>query len=256
MRSLEESVVIAMDGSDKELFTYLPYILQDIWEIGTDPDTVINLIGRHFDHYQSLRVLDLGCGKGAVSINTAKKYRCKCHGIDGIADFIRFAKQRAEEWGVDDCCTFEVGDIREAVCHLPRYDIIVLGAIGPVFGNYYTTLTTLSKNLNPNGAFIIDDAYIEDSSEFSHPLILSLSQLKEQVDNANMRLAENSPVSKAEVVSSDNRILKNLKRRCGELAQKYPDKKSLFMNYIKKQDFESQVNATKVVCTTMVIKPK
>lgn len=44
MKSIEESVVIAMDGSDKELFPFLPYIFQDIWEIGADPDAIIKLI--------------------------------------------------------------------------------------------------------------------------------------------------------------------------------------------------------------------
>ncbi len=48
MKTLDESVVTAMDGSDKELFSYLPYILQDLWEIGADPDAIINLIGRYF----------------------------------------------------------------------------------------------------------------------------------------------------------------------------------------------------------------
>ena len=34
MRSLEESVVTAMDGTNKKLFPFLPYIFQDIWEMG------------------------------------------------------------------------------------------------------------------------------------------------------------------------------------------------------------------------------
>ena len=30
MKTIEESVVIKMDGSEKELFPFLPYILQDL----------------------------------------------------------------------------------------------------------------------------------------------------------------------------------------------------------------------------------
>lgn len=33
-KTIEESVVQAMDGTDAELFPFLPYILQDLWEIG------------------------------------------------------------------------------------------------------------------------------------------------------------------------------------------------------------------------------
>ncbi len=44
MKSIEESVVTAMDGTDIELFHFLPYILQDLWEIGADPDVIISLL--------------------------------------------------------------------------------------------------------------------------------------------------------------------------------------------------------------------
>lgn len=48
MKSLEESVITAMDGSDIKIFPYLPYILQDLWELGAIPDTMIKLIKKHF----------------------------------------------------------------------------------------------------------------------------------------------------------------------------------------------------------------
>jgi len=35
MGTIEESVVIAMDGSDTGIFPFLPFILQDLWEIGS-----------------------------------------------------------------------------------------------------------------------------------------------------------------------------------------------------------------------------
>lgn len=73
MKTLEESVVTAMDGSDSELFSYLPYILQDIWEIGTSPEVIIDLVQKHTKKYSNLKVLDLGCGKGAVLIKLANK---------------------------------------------------------------------------------------------------------------------------------------------------------------------------------------
>ena len=40
MKSLKESVVIAMDGSDERLFQFLPFIMQDLWEFGSSPESV------------------------------------------------------------------------------------------------------------------------------------------------------------------------------------------------------------------------
>lgn len=129
-----------------------------------------------------------------------------------------------------------------------------MGAIGPVFGDYQKTLTTLKKHLLPGGAFIIDDAYIENASEFTHPLVLKYDELVGQIENAGMELAEILPAAKEEVVDADDIILSSLKTRCLQLAEKYPDKEQLFTDYIRKQEIESDINANKIVCATMIIK--
>ena len=97
---------------------------------------------------------------------------CTCYGIDAISEFIEFAQQKANEFKVNHLCTFETGDIREKVKELSGYDIIILGSIGPVFGDYFSTLTTLSKCINEKGIFILDDGYIEDDDHYTHPLVL------------------------------------------------------------------------------------
>jgi len=108
MKTLEESVVTAMDGSESELFPFLPYILQDLWEIGASPKVIIELIRKHTNNYSNLKILDLGCGKGAVLIKLAKEFNCTCSGIDAIKEFISDANKKAKEFGVDHLCRFEV----------------------------------------------------------------------------------------------------------------------------------------------------
>jgi cyclopropane fatty-acyl-phospholipid synthase-like methyltransferase len=257
MKTIEESVVMAMDGSDKEIFPYLPFIVQDLWEIGTDPGAIIRLISKHFGNCDGFRVLDLGCGKGAVSIKVAEKLGCYCFGIDAIPEFISFAKNKANEFKVGHLCEFEVGDIREKIKTLPTtYDIIVLGAIGPVFGDYYSTLTTLSKFLNESGIIIVDDGYIVDDSNYSHPLVQKKETIVQQIDSAGMRLLEVAIIPKDDLKDSDDYIFENIKKRCNELIHKYPDKQKLFSDYIEKQEEETDVLENKIVCSIMVIARK
>jgi SAM-dependent methyltransferase len=256
MKTIEESVVTAMDGSDNELFPYLPYILQDLWEIGADPDAIIRMISKHFADCADLKVLDLGCGKGAVSVKVSKSLGCKCHGIDAIPEFIDYAQQKALEFKVEHLCAFEIGDIREKVKNLSGYDIVILGAIGPVFGDYYTTLTTLSGCINKNGIFIIDDGYIENNCDYSHPLIQKQKEILSQIDSAGMQLIEDDIFQQTFIKDSDDYIFGNLKKRCTELIDKFPDKKELFLNYIKKQVEENDVLENKVICSTLVISRK
>lgn len=255
MKTVEESVVTALDGgANLEIFPYLPYILQDLWEIGTDPETVISIIGRHFRSPEQVTMLDLGCGKGAVSVKVAHHHGSCCHGIDAIPSFIQYARDKAIEFGVEKLCHFEVGDIRKAVKDMPSADVILLGAIGPVLGDYESTLNILQPHLKENGLIIIDDAYIAEDSEFRHPLILPYLEMKRQVKNAGFQIVENLSLTEEEVVESEEPLFEPLKKRCLELAAQYPEKQSLFLDYIKQQEIEGDVNARHAVCTTLALK--
>ena len=109
MKTTEETIAAAMDITEKELLPFLPYILQDFWEIGADPDTISSLIEKHFNSFKTLNVLDLGCGKGPVSVKIAKKLGCKCYGIDAIPDFIDYAILKAKEYNVSGLCNLRSG---------------------------------------------------------------------------------------------------------------------------------------------------
>ncbi len=253
MKSLEDSVVTAMDGSDRELFPYLPYILQDVWEIGTDPDIIIGLVRRHAGAKNFIHVLDLGCGKGVVSVRiVAEIAGCRCQGIDAIPEFIAEASAKAIEYGVGDRCRFETGDIRKHIRSLPRFDIIILGAIGPVLGNYAATFSALSGHLNDGGIIIIDDGFIDNDSEFSHPRILKRKKIDEQTAASGMKIIDEVVIGHDDIRDSDDHIFQLLKKRCLELAEKHPAQRKLFENYIRKQEYENDVLENKIVCSVMV----
>lgn len=254
MKTTEECVVMAMDGSDKELFPFLPYLLQDVWEIGADPQTIIKLIRKFASHTAGLRALDLGCGKGAVSVRVSQECGCYCHGIDAIPEFVEYARRKAHEFEVDHLCRFETGDIRKKVKELSAYDVVILGAIGPVFGDYFSTLSTLSACIHDNGLFIIDDGYISDDSDFFHPSMYKKSDLLQQIEKAGMRLVEDDIMARDDIKTSDDTIFDKLKTRGHELMEKFPEKRSLFLDYIRQQEIENDVLENKVIGTTMVIR--
>lgn len=254
MVTTKESVVAAMDGSDKELFSYLPYMFQDLWELGADPKAMIRLIYKHTNIYRRLRILDLGCGKGAVSVKLAKEFNCACLGIDAVREFIKEAKAKAGEYGVSHLCQFKVADIRREVKKIEKFDIIILGAIGPVLGNYYQTLTALSSCLAEGGKVIIDDGYIEDGSDYTHPLIVEKKIILSQIEAAGMQLADEVVMDKAAIKESEDYIFTYFSKRCQELIEKYPDKEKLFRDYLEKQKKEKELLETKITCAMMVIK--
>ncbi len=255
MKTIEESILTAMDCTDSEILPYLPYILQDFWEIGSDPNVMIDLIKKHLLNIHNFNVLDLGCGKGVVSINIAKQMKCECYGIDAIPEFISFSTSKADEYGVGHLCNFEVGDIREKIKTLGKYDVIILGAIGQVFGDYFETLTRLNNNLKVGGIIIIDDGYIEDENSFKHDQVFSKSDLENQISNAGMQLIDEVNVSGDKNVTANyDTEYNNILIRCQELIVKQPDKAEIFINYCDQQKKEYENMKTDIKCSTMVIK--
>ncbi len=251
--SLEESVALAMDGSDGRVVPYLPYILQDAWELGTDPRVVVDLVRRRAHVHFRPRVLDLGCGKGAVSVRLAAALGCRCLSIDGIREFVEYAEAKAEEEGVTQLCRFEVADVRERIATLGRFDIIVLGAIGPVFGDYRTTLENLDPHLASGGLVIVDDGFLPDDSSRVHPQVLKREVLLEQITAAGMRLAEVIPVGVDEMKAVNEAVFRDLKRRCAELALKYPEHKGIFEAYVRRQTEENAFLENEIVCAVLAI---
>ncbi|MDR2036709.1 MAG: class I SAM-dependent methyltransferase [Bacteroidales bacterium] len=254
MKSLEESVAAAMDAQqDTAIVPFLPYIFQDWWELGTPSEIVLKIIQNHYTTYSNLQVLDLGCGKGAVSIKLADALKCKCYGIDAIPEFIAAAKEKAKEYGVDTLCRFEVGDVRKKIEELDTFDIFIFGATGPIFDDYYTALTALSKHLTDEGIIVIEEAYIDDLSTFQHPPLVTRKQLLEQFGQAGMELIDET-VGKHSEFADSVKDMENIVKRCNELKVKYPERSSLFENYIQNQASEYDVLENKVGGSIMILK--
>jgi len=263
MKTLEESIAAAMDAQqDVAIIPFLPYILQDFWGLGTPAEIVIKLMQKHCmvvgtNNHSSLQpcVLDLGCGKGAVSVKLAAALKCNCYGIDAIPEFIETAKEKAQEYGVDTLCRFEVGDVRKKIEELDRFDVIIFGATGPIFDDYYTALTALSQHLTDKGIVIIEEAYMDDTNTFQHPLIMPRRELLSQFQQAGMKLIDETVGNYSEFADIAKEV-ENITIRCNELKTKYPEKSSLFENYAQNQVSEYDALENEMIGAVMVLKKK
>ncbi len=245
--TLEESVLASLDGRDPGLLPFLPYILQDIWELGASPGVVAGLFRRNVPDHSGKRVLDLGCGKGPVAVRLAEEFSCTCLGIDALAEFIAEARRRAEAHGVAHLCRFERGDIRERLPALAGFDLIVLGAIGPVLGDLPTTLRRLAPCLAPGGLVVVDDGYDRSGEEGRDELLARIAA-------GGMEIVAEVVSSPEEVREENARIFTRLKQRCDELADGHPEKRGLFAEYVRLQEEENRRLERDLVCTTMALR--
>jgi SAM-dependent methyltransferase len=251
--TLENCVANSLDGNSGELLPFFPYLLQDLWEIGAEPETMIRLVKENVPA-KKLKILDLGCGKGAISVNMAKELDCMVLGIDAIPEFIDEAKTWAEKYDVQQKCTFLVGDIRQKINELQGFDLVVLGAIGPVLGNIQETLTLISGMLATDGYILLDDSYLPISSNISYNRCPCENDFFQQIDSAGFEIIEESIFDRSSIETTDDEIFSDIERRAKELSLQFPDKKALFDGYVESQRFEYQMLKEVLVSGTWLLK--
>ena len=250
---IKEKLALSLTAETTELLPFLPYLLQDFWELGSSPQQIISLIKKHIPLNSNLRILDLACGKGAVSIHIAKALNIKVDGYDLLPEFIEYATQKAIEHGVDDLCSFYVADINEIVFTAPGYDCVIFGAAGNVLGNPLETLCKLKQTIKPNGFIIIDESYIPDGCNNETMLYQNYEYLLRHewlnlFQECNLELIEEI-ISDSDEYDTEKEMTAIIKR-ANELTVVHPNHKELFDSYVQSQrneysDIEqSLMNAT------------
>jgi len=252
MKSLEESVAWSLDGTDAGILRFLPYLLQDLREIGSDPETMARLIKGHIVK-KNLKALDLGCGKGAVSVKLAVETGCAVTGIDALPEFISEAEAWARQCNVSDRCSFETGDIRIRISELSGFDVAILGAIGPVFGNLEVTLRTVKRALKDPGYVLLDDGYIEDDLETDYNRALRKREFYRQIDAAGFTVVHEEIFGRDILTGSDEAIFSSIKKRAAELSAQYPEQADQFQNYVENQAYENTILETVITTGTWLL---
>ena len=243
-KETEEKLVASLATGTTELLPFLPYLFQDVWELGSNPVDMIHLIKNHMNLSANIRILDLACGKGAVAVKIAQSLNIHVKGIDLIPEFIEYAKQKAKETGVETLCHFTTGDINEAIMMEKDYDCVILGAVGDVLGNQKETLRKLKATVTSNGYILVYDVYILDIDRLEKVKYKNHEYNYEYLTYEQwLRIFSESDLTLIEAVSNNERFNSSnnnaaIALRANELMQQFPEKKKLFEGYINSQSNE------------------
>jgi len=238
-RETEEKLAKALTAETVELIPFLPYLLQDLWELGSNPRDILQLINKNITISDDFTFLELACGKGACSVNIAKALNVKVYGYDLLPDFIAYAKQKAKEWAVEELCHFAVGDVNELVNTESDYDCVIFSAVGDVLGDPEETLRKLSNTIKSGGYIIMDATYLPDDKN-SRDLRWAYDYLKRDdwlhiFSDLGLTLVEELPETEEYDYESE---LKTMSVRVNELIAKHPDKRAMFERYLQNQKDE------------------
>jgi SAM-dependent methyltransferase len=232
-RSLETTV---------ELLPFLPELLVDLWALGCSVETIVDLLRPLELGDPERRVFDVGCGKGAVAVSVAKALGCSVYGVDGFEPFIDEARERAKAAGVAELCTFECGDMREAVKQVRDHDVAIYAAHGPMLAGR-PCVETLRRCVRSGGYIVVDDGFLIDGVESKPPGYedhLPHDQTVAAMTAHGDHLVEEVIMSPEEWHADDDRINDSILWRAEALAVRHPEASSQLEEYVRGQQRECE----------------
>lgn len=239
--TFEEKLAWSLDA-EPELLPYLPALFQDLEELGVRVEEVLRILAKT-PIPRDGRVLDLGCGKGAVALALAEKFGCSVQGIDGMPTFIEHAKRRAVDMGLSEICLFTEADVQDAVRQSRDYDFVCLNAFGGALGRLDEAVGVLRECVAPGGLILVDDAYLKEGAEpdgdlaFCYDRITTLGLLTAHGDEVLEELVVDGPES----VAHYQWVTSSIVSRAEELSQQHPESASLLREFAARQAVEVEV---------------
>ena len=228
---------------EKILLPYMPYLLQDLWVLGSSVDLILEAIASLSLPRRDVSVLDLGCGKGGVSIQIALRFGFNIVGVDAMPEFLHDAREKANENKVSDLCTFIDEDILSYVSEDHKFDIVILASIGGLFGNNIDTVKKLRSQTKVGGYIIIDDGYLKNKQNISRKGYAHYRNYKKTIEELTMfndHLIVEIPTSEMNQ-DINNEYLIMIRRRIIELITKHPELEKELNNYLNLQKEECEV---------------
>lgn len=251
---VDESVARAME-TDVRLLPVLPSLLIDVSELGPSSEQIVSAL-QAVGVAPGALVLDLGCGKGAVAVALAERLGLRVEGVDAFPPFLESARALAKERGVASRCRFRKGDIRELLGKEGQYDAVLLLSVGPVSGDYEQTISGIRTLVRKGGHIVIEDVFLADGAA----QLLGVDGYADHAETLRRLTASGDQLvrevrsSAEETRSVNDRNTDLIRRRAHLVRASCPDLTDLLDEYVARQERETQLLGTDVVCAIWVLR--
>ena len=256
MSALPDAELAAFFQVDPSILHLVPELLTDVWALGSDPERVIRQL-QPAGLAPGARVLDLGCGKGAVSLAVAEAFAAKVDGTDAFAPFVADAVRRAEAVGLAGECCFWCEDLRTTAAVARGYDAVLYISVGNVFGGPQDTVAALRRTVRPGGLMVFDDGYLASGDRgiafpgYGH--MLSRRRTINGLTTFGDRLVDERLIPPDELAAQNRVIMQVIEVRAAALATRFPQHAAALAAYVAKEKAECEVLDNRVQCATWII---
>ena len=226
-----------------ELLPFIPELLADLWALGSSPELIVELLRPLGLPAETTRVLDLGCGKGAVALTLAREFGFQALGVDFFEPFIQEARERAEKMGVASLCQFICDDIRNTLGEASDFDVVIYASVG-VLGKFDECVAKLRKCIRPGGYMLIDNVFLADPDKVESPwyehCATHQETLRQLTAHGNALLRE-VIIPTEDVKALNRKYTELIRKRAEKLAKLNPEAADSLFWYVEKQERESEI---------------
>jgi cyclopropane fatty-acyl-phospholipid synthase-like methyltransferase len=241
----------SLDLTSEDLEGFIPDLLKGLWELGSMPTYIIELIDRNSIGNRK-NIIDLGCGKGAVLIKLAQKFDIKAIGVDVVQSFINEASNYAVNYLVADKVEFKTENILETVKKPFKVDIVIYGYDSEILGDLKNTVQQLAKIIKEDG-YILLEYMLSDKPDDE---FLSNKEMQNIIEQSGFQLLDRIDWDGELLKQTNKQNTEIIERNVNHLISKYPDKKKLFNQYLQNQIEECKELENDYFCTTVLLRHK
>ena len=248
-------IAAALDATP-ELVPYLPDLLADLWDLGSSPSRIADWL-RDLDLPDDTRVLDLGCGKGAVALTLARDLGFVVHGVDLFEPFIRDARMRCKDWGLGERCRFQKADLREVVSAATGYDVVVYASVGAL-GALDDCVAALRGCIRQGGYMVIDEGFLAPGVEAvpGFEKLTSHHESRQRLTSHGDEVLREHALDVEEMRANDRRYIESISRRAEAVAAAHPEDAGLILDYVTRQERAAEAWERHAISATWLLRKR
>lgn len=251
----QERQIAAALETTPDLLPFLPELLADIWALGSWPAVIVEMLDtRGLSH--STRVLDLGCGKGAVGIRLARDLGFRVLGVDLFEPFIREARERARGENLDDRCEFRVADARDLLMSGGEFDVVVWAALGGALGSFDRCVGQLRQVVRPDGYIVIDDGFYVSEHAIvrnGYDHYTSREETHRLLTQHGDELLQETVIPRSEVETCNRENNRCIQARAKGLTERFPEHAERLAGYVDSQVAECEILESSIAAAVWLL---
>ncbi|MEQ9165997.1 MAG: methyltransferase domain-containing protein [Fulvivirga sp.] len=241
----------SLDLTSEELENYIPDLLNGLWELGSMPQYFVELTARN-NLGKGKRIIDLGCGKGAVLIELAQQFDIKGVGVDIFPDFIKEANIFANRFSVSEKVEFKTEDILEAIRTKAKFDIIIYGYDSEILGNLANSLSELTNCLKEDGHIMLEFMFAGKPTKD----MVTDKEMISIINKAGYHILDRIDWNRETLKQTNSRNTEIIKENVKRLVTQNPSKEEIFNEYLQNQIDECEELENDFFCATILLKNK